>query len=234
MTPYHWVGSHVEWISRKIPLIHWKAVNILVPKNDPQYIAYHGTRENVPRDPSGSSNIWSLNIFAKQDMVSGASDAADYRYMSSICWCISEEFCEKKHPVLLACSTMDKKVMLTTTTYLCQEKARCLMCMCVYYLLCQTTVASSVHCEYFEMESRLSVLVDDVCACVLFQIGASLRFHYPTIQQYGCNLFVAYSKFYSKKLGITYVSGTWNVLIGWHFCVLLDLWCYYVFKSTII
>jgi hypothetical protein len=30
--------------------------------------------------------------------------------------------------------------------------------------------------------------------------GGSLRFHNPTLQQHGCTLFVAYSKFWSKKL----------------------------------
>jgi hypothetical protein len=32
-------------------------------------------------------------------------------------------------------------------------------------------------------------------ASVEEEVGASLRFHYPTLHQYGCQLFVAYSTF---------------------------------------
>ena len=31
-------------------------------------------------------------------------------------------------------------------------------------------------------------------------MGSSLRLHYPTLTQRGCHLYVAYSRFYSKKM----------------------------------
>lgn len=32
------------------------------------------------------------------------------------------------------------------------------------------------------------------------EVGSSLRFHYPTLTQWGCHVYVAYSRFYSKKI----------------------------------
>jgi len=60
---------------------------------------------------------------------------------------------------------------------------------------CRTKLSVALSMDSGNTWSKVAVIEDE--------IGASLRFHYPTIQQYGCNLFVAYSKFYSKKLGIT-------------------------------
>lgn len=32
------------------------------------------------------------------------------------------------------------------------------------------------------------------------EVGSSLRLHYPTLTQWGCHVYVAYSRFYSKKI----------------------------------
>eukprot|EP00238_Polyblepharides_amylifera_P000646 CAMPEP_0196570914 /NCGR_PEP_ID=MMETSP1081-20130531/1069_1 /TAXON_ID=36882 /ORGANISM="Pyramimonas amylifera, Strain CCMP720" /LENGTH=419 /DNA_ID=CAMNT_0041887605 /DNA_START=333 /DNA_END=1592 /DNA_ORIENTATION=- len=62
-----------------------------------------------------------------------------------------------------------------------------------------------INCVKCRTNLRVALSFDDGntwdrVATIEDQIGTTLRFHYPTLQQYGCSLFVAYSKFWSQKL----------------------------------
>ena len=58
-------------------------------------------------------------------------------------------------------------------------------------------------CTKCRTNLRVAISYDDGASWSKFstletQVGASLRFHYPTLLQAGCRLYVAYSKFYTK------------------------------------
>ncbi|KAK3275980.1 hypothetical protein CYMTET_15922 [Cymbomonas tetramitiformis] len=57
---------------------------------------------------------------------------------------------------------------------------------------CRTQLRVAISSDSGATWQRMATIEDEV--------GASLRYHYPTLQQYGCRLFVVYSKFYAKKL----------------------------------
>ena len=82
-------------------------------------------------------------------------------------------------------------------------------CVLGHHQLPQGKSSTHVHCVWREQcvkcrtKLRVALSLDGGgtwarAASVEEEVGASLRFHYPTLHQYGCQLLVAYSKFWSK------------------------------------
>ena len=59
-------------------------------------------------------------------------------------------------------------------------------------LKCRTRLTLATSIDGGATWRRQTVLED--------KVGSSLRYHYPTLAQRGCHLYVAYTKFYSKTM----------------------------------